>query len=79
MEAFRKNLNLGGIKDLKSSYMVMDDNWKYQFDRYNNVNRWVPCNGDTAGIMAETDAERADRAPMGSHRSSTRALLRSYK
>ena len=65
VETFRKNLNLGGIKDLKSSYMVMDDNWKYQFDRYNNVNRWVPCNGDTAGIMAETDAERAPWASPG--------------
>ena len=56
---YRNNLQLGGLKDLKSSYIVMDDNWKYQFDKYNNVNRWVPCNGDTAGLMAETDLERA--------------------
>ena len=56
---YRDNLSLGGLKDLKSSYIVMDDNWKYQFDKYNNVNRWVPCNGDTAGLMAETDLEKA--------------------
>ena len=56
---FRNSLNVGGLKDLKGSFMVMDDNWKYQFDKYNNLNRWVPCNGDTAGLMAETDLERA--------------------
>jgi len=59
IKEYRESLNVGGLKDLKGSFMVMDDNWKYQFDRYNNVNRWVPCNGDTAGLMAETDIERA--------------------
>lgn len=41
-----------------SSYAFMDDNWKLQFDRFNNVNRWVPCNGDTAGLCARTDFTR---------------------
>ena len=59
IQTYRGTLNVGGLKDLKGSFMVMDDNWKYQFDKYNNVNRWVPCNGDTAGLMAETDTERA--------------------
>ena len=59
IKEYREDLNVGGLKDLKGSFMVMDDNWKYQFDRYNNLNRWVPCNGDTAGLMAETDIERA--------------------
>ena len=59
IKEYRESLNVGGLKDLKGSFMVMDDNWKYQFDRYNNVNRWVPCNGDTAGLMAETDIQRA--------------------
>lgn len=54
-----KELQVGSLRDLKGSFMVMDDNWKYQFDKYNNVNRWVPCNGDTAGLMSENDAERA--------------------
>ena len=65
IKTFRHNLKLGGLKDLKSSYVVMDDNWKYQFDKYNNVNRWVPCNGDTAGLMAETDNEKAVWASPG--------------
>lgn len=33
----------------------MDSGWKYQFDRYNGVYRWIPLNGDTAGIAARTD------------------------
>jgi len=56
---FRNILNVGSLRDLKGSFMVMDDNWKYQFDKYNNVNRWVPCNGDVAGLMSENDRERA--------------------
>ena len=38
-----------------SSYAVMDGNWKYQYDKYNDVFRWVPLNGDIAGLCARTD------------------------
>ena len=41
-----------------SSYAVMDSGWKYQFDKYNDVYRWVPLNGDIAGLCARTDAQR---------------------
>jgi phage tail sheath protein FI len=41
-----------------SSYAVMDGNWKYQFDKYNNVYRWLPLNGDIAGLCVRTDFER---------------------
>jgi phage tail sheath protein FI len=41
-----------------SSYGIMDCNWKYQFDVYNNTFRWVPCNADVAGLMARTDENR---------------------
>jgi phage tail sheath protein FI len=41
-----------------SSYAVIDCNWKLQFDKYNNVYRWVPLNGDIAGLCARTDFER---------------------
>ena len=40
---------------ISSSYAVMDSGWKYQYDRYNDVFRWVPLNGDTAGLCARTD------------------------
>ena len=42
----------------KSSYAFVDSGWKYQFDKYNNVYRWVPLNGDIAGLCARTDADR---------------------
>jgi hypothetical protein len=41
-----------------TSYAVMDGSWKYQFDKYNNVYRWVPMNGDVAGLCVRTDFER---------------------
>ena len=41
-----------------SSYAFMDSGYKYQYDRYNDVYRYVPLNGDIAGICARTDQER---------------------
>jgi hypothetical protein len=38
-----------------STYAVLDSGWKYQYDRYNDVYRWVPLNGDIAGLCARTD------------------------
>jgi Phage tail sheath protein subtilisin-like domain/Phage tail sheath C-terminal domain len=38
-----------------SSYCVADSGWKYQYDRYNNVYRWIPLNADIAGLCAYTD------------------------
>ncbi|NDB61190.1 hypothetical protein EB001_22525 [bacterium] len=38
-----------------TSYAVMDSTWKYQFDKYNNVYRWLPMNGDIAGLCVRTD------------------------
>ena len=38
-----------------SSYAVIDSGYKYQYDRYNDVYRWVPLNGDIAGLCAQTD------------------------
>ena len=41
-----------------TSYAVADSAWKYQFDKYNNTYRWVPLNGDLAGLCVRTDFER---------------------
>ena len=41
-----------------SSYGVIDSGWKYQYDKYNDVYRYVPMNGDTAGLMVRTDNTR---------------------
>jgi len=41
-----------------SSYGVLDSGYKYMYDKYNDVYRWVPINGDTAGLCAYTDESR---------------------
>jgi hypothetical protein len=50
----------GGIAGLSynSSYAVMDTGYKYQYDKYNDLYRWVPLNGDIAGLCALTDQTR---------------------
>ena len=39
-----------------NSYTVYDSGYKKMFDKYNDVMRWVPLNGDIAGCCARTDA-----------------------
>lgn len=41
-----------------SSYAVIDSGYKYIYDKYNDLYRYVPLNGDTAGLMVRTDNER---------------------
>jgi hypothetical protein len=41
-----------------SSYAVIDSGYKYQYDKYNDVYRWIPLNGDIAGLCVRTDSER---------------------
>ena len=38
-----------------SSYVIFDSGYKYMYDRYNDVYRYVPLNGDMAGLSARTD------------------------
>ena len=38
-----------------SSYVMFDSGYKYMYDRYADVYRYVPLNGDTAGLSARTD------------------------
>ena len=38
-----------------SSYAVLDSGYKYQYDRYSDKYRYVPLNGDIAGLCARTD------------------------
>jgi len=38
-----------------SSYVVFDSGYKYMYDRYNDMYRYVPLNGDLAGLSARTD------------------------
>ena len=38
-----------------TSYGVFDSGWKYTYDKYNDTYRWIPLNGDIAGLCARTD------------------------
>ena len=38
-----------------SSYAIMDSAYKYQYDQYNDVFRYIPMNGDIGGLCARTD------------------------
>lgn len=38
-----------------TSYAVIDSGYKYMYDRYNDIYRWVPLNGDIAGLCVRTD------------------------
>jgi phage tail sheath protein FI len=41
-----------------TSYAVLDSGWKYQYDKYNDLFRYIPASGDTAGTMVRTDTDR---------------------
>jgi hypothetical protein len=52
------NYRNNALSNVSSSYAVFDSGWKYQYDKYNDVYRWVPLNGDIAGLCARTDTDR---------------------
>lgn len=47
--AFRNTLR-------STSYAFLDSGYKYMYDRYNDTFRWIPLNGDIAGLAVRTDA-----------------------
>tara|TARA_B100000029_G_scaffold340758_1_gene333012 strand:- start:111 stop:2036 length:1926 start_codon:yes stop_codon:yes gene_type:complete len=54
------NTQLSNVKSFfdgirSSSYIVFDSGYKYTYDKYNDVFRYVPLNGDIAGLAARTD------------------------
>jgi hypothetical protein len=40
---------------VSSNYAIMDSGYKYMYDQYNDIYRWIPLNGDIAGLCARTD------------------------
>ena len=60
-----------------SSYAVMDSGWKYQYDKYSDVYRYVPLNADTAGLMVQTDSTRDPWfSPAGFNRGNVKNVVR---
>jgi len=54
------NAKLNGIIGYRnqlqaSSYWFMDSGYKYRYDKYNDVYRWVPLNGDMAGLASRVE------------------------
>ena len=60
-----------------SSYAVLDSGYKYMYDRYNDIYRYVPLNGDIAGLCARTD-DVADVffSPAGFNRGTIRGAIK---
>jgi phage tail sheath protein FI len=60
-----------------SSYGVFDCGWKYQYDRYNDIYRWIPLNGDIAGLCARTEKTNdAWWSPAGFNRGQIRNIVK---
>lgn len=60
-----------------TSYAVFDSGYKYTYDKYNDVYRYVPLNGDIAGLCANTD-QVADAwfSPAGYNRGQIRGVIK---
>ena len=60
-----------------SSYAVLDSGYKYMYDRYNDVYRYIPLSGDIAGLCARTD-DVADVffSPAGFNRGTIRGAVK---
>ena len=52
------NYRNNALSNVSTSYAVMDSGWKYMYDKYNDLYRWIPLNGDIAGLCARTDQDR---------------------
>jgi phage tail sheath protein FI len=60
-----------------TSYAVMDSGYKYMYDKYNDVYRWIPLNGDIAGLCANTDNTRDPwYSPAGFNRGNIKNVIK---
>jgi len=60
-----------------SSYAVLDSGYKYQYDKYNDVYRWIPLNGDIAGLCVRTDDQRDPWfSPAGYNRGQVKNIIK---
>lgn len=60
-----------------TSYAVLDSGYKYMYDRYNDIYRWIPLNGDIAGLCVRTDNTNDPWwSPAGLNRGQIKNLVR---
>jgi len=67
----------GSDQGINSSYAFLDSGWKYMYDQFNDVFRWVPFNGDVAGLAVRSD-EATDPwfSPAGFNRGKLRGVIK---
>jgi hypothetical protein len=78
-QAGSERANITTFRNLltSSSYAVIDSAWKYQYDKYNDIYRYIPMNGDTAGLCVRTDTERDPWfSPAGFNRGQIKNVIR---
>lgn len=72
--AWRKGADSSGTPvsdnlNYDSSHISIDGNYKFQYDKYNDVYRWIPLSGDIAGLCVYTDRVAAPwESPAGLNR-----------
>jgi hypothetical protein len=60
-----------------TSYGVFDSGYKYFYDRFNDKYRYIPCNGDVAGLCVATSSTLDDwYSPAGVNRGSLRNAVK---
>ena len=60
-----------------TSYAVIDSGYKYQYDKYNDVYRYIPLNGDIAGLAVRTDETRDPwYSPAGLNRGQIKNIIK---
>lgn len=60
-----------------TSYAVLDSGYKQQYDKYNDTYRWIPLNGDIAGLCVRTDNARDPWfSPAGTNRGQIRNSIK---
>jgi predicted DCC family thiol-disulfide oxidoreductase YuxK len=60
-----------------SSYAVLDSGYKQMYDKYNDIFRWIPLNGDIAGLCVRTDNARDPWfSPAGTNRGQIRNSIK---
>ena len=65
----------GAVTD--SSYAMYDSGYKYMYDRYNDVYRYIPLNGDIAGLTARTETTNdAWFSPAGFNRGQIKNIVK---
>ena len=60
-----------------TSFAVLDSGYKYMYDRFNDKYRYIPCNGDVAGLCVNTSTTVADWiSPAGLNRGGVRNVIK---